>query len=85
MENKEKGRKCSGCRYYKTFYTKGASGFYREKSGYCEQKQKAVGAKECCGFYKYRMKKERTITMEGLESVMLKLEELELVFSHRDR
>ena len=80
MENKENWRKCSGCRYYKAFYTKGASAFYREKSGYCEQKEKAVGAKESCELYKYRRPQDKIITLEYLESVIKDMEELQRVF-----
>ena len=78
MENKGNSRKCSGCRYYQAFYVKGASAFYRERLGYCDEKKKVAEAKECCELYKRRGNKDRTITLEYLESVIADLEELKL-------
>lgn len=51
--------KCSGCRFYKAYYSKGASAFYREKAGYCERKGTAVNAKGYCVLYKNRPKGEK--------------------------
>lgn len=84
MEHRKNYRKSSGCRYYNAFYTRGACAFYREKSGYCEQKEKAVEAKECCDKYKHRKHQDKNVAMEDLEKVKVALEELKLVFGDYD-
>lgn len=80
MDTKGNSRKCSGCRYYRAFYTKGASAFYRERTGYCLLKQNVVLAKEFCDCYKYREKKDRTVTSEHLEGTANDIKALESFF-----
>lgn len=68
--------KCSGCRFYKAYYSKGASAFYREKAGYCERKGTAVNAKGYCVLYKNRPKGEKAVSAEHLDESIALTEEL---------
>ena len=68
--------KCSGCSFYKAYYSKGASAFYREKTGYCERKRKAVKAKGYCMFYKSRPSRGKIVSVGHLEEVISLTEEL---------
>lgn len=71
---------CAGCRYYDAYYLKGSSAFYREKSGFCGQRQKAVCGKDCCDLYKYRPHKEKVVTLEHIDEVIADIKELEKIF-----
>ena len=72
---------CSGCRYYKAFYSKGASAFYREKFGFCQQLNKTVAIKESCVNYKYRQPQEKIILITDLDKTIADLKYLEYFFS----
>ena len=76
--------KCSGCRFYKAYDSKGASAFYREKAGYCERKGTAVNAKGNCVLYKNRPKGEKTVAAEHLGEAIALTEELRRVCSGWD-
>lgn len=73
--------KCSGCRFYKAYYSKGASAFYREKAGYCERKGTAVNAKGHCVLYKNRPKGEKAVSAEHLDETIALTEELRRICS----
>lgn len=79
MSHAENYRRCARCRYYKAFYKRGACAFYRERSGYCEKNEKAVGAKESCGLHKYRQQQNKIVILEYLEQIMKEVKEIELI------
>ena len=84
MENTRTYRKCSACLYYKCFYTKACCSFYREKSGYCIQKQKIIESTNYCELFKHRKQKNNIVTLEFIERVISDLKELELIFLNYD-
>lgn len=85
MENKEKIYPvCTRCRYYKAFYFEGTSAFYREKAGYCEVTQKTVRPEDSCERYKYRLPRDKNVTLEFLDEVIAAVAELEHIFYRFD-
>lgn len=84
MKHVENYRSCAGCRYYKAFYTRGACAFYRERLGYCEKNEKAVGAKESCELHKYRRQQNKTVTLEHLQQGIKEAKEIELILGDCD-
>lgn len=82
MEDKPMHRRCSACENYKAFYLKGASAFFRERTGYCEQKKTAVMAKDCCEMLKYRRTENKEVSVEFLDTVITEVEQLKDFFSN---
>lgn len=77
MEREGKdNRHCSGCRYYKTFYSKCAIKFFREKSGYCQFNEKSVAPKGRCERFRFRQQQVKCVTTEHIDEVISEVEEL---------
>ncbi len=47
----EETKKCSNCRYFSRYYTKGSRHYIRADTGYCIRSQGNVSSQDCCGSF----------------------------------
>lgn len=82
---KQNGHICRDCRYYDPYYEKYGSYFYKLKNGYCMQRQKAVNSNDLCKSYKYRLHKDKVVTIEHLDNAIADIKEMLLLLQPHDR
>lgn len=80
METQKNKQSCKDCRFFDMLYFKRMYGFEKQEVGICIQKQIVVQKSNLCEFFKYRIQKDKTVTLEHIDVVIADIEELEKIF-----
>ena len=75
---------CRDCRFYNVLYSKCTCKFEKLNKGICLQSREIVQKNCRCELYKYRIQKEKVVTIEYIDNVIEDIKELEKIFNSKE-